>query len=160
MSQLVDVVDKITRSRMMSGIRSKNTKPELLTRSALHRRGYRFRLDSKVKVKGQKNKIKPDIVLPRHNVVIFIHSCFFHQHPGCQLAYSDRTYSEYWLQKFQTNKNRDSRQIKQLWETGWRVAVIWECGTRDKKEFDKIINNVDQFIKEEKQIFYESLYKK
>jgi DNA mismatch endonuclease, patch repair protein len=82
---VTDIVDKQTRSRMMSNIRSCNTKPEILIRKALHKYKYRFNLKSKV------GKIKPDIVLRCHKVAIFTHGCYWHQHEGCKLAYSDRT---------------------------------------------------------------------
>ena len=126
---MVDIVDKATRSQMMSGIRSSNTKPEVLTRKALHKLGYRFRLDSKV------GKIKPDIVLRKHKVAVFTHGCYWHQHEDCKLAYSDRAYEEKWLKKFEANKQRDQRVLEQLKDQGWRVAVIWECATRDSSIF-------------------------
>jgi DNA mismatch endonuclease (patch repair protein) len=145
----------------MSGIRSENTKPEILTRSALHRLGYRFRLGSKVAIKGQKRKIKPDIVLRKYKVVVFTHSCFFHQHSNCKLAYSDRHYSDFWLEKFQKNKARDERVTNQLLSASWRVAIIWECGIREKDEFAKIISNLDIFIRlRDAQIFESAYYKK
>jgi DNA mismatch endonuclease, patch repair protein len=114
---------------MMSDIRSKNTKPEIQTRSALHSLGYRLRLDSKI------GKVKPDIVLRKHNVAIFIHGCYWHQHEGCKLAYSDRNYSTTWKKKFDDNLQRDDRVLKQLLADKWRVAVIWECVTREKSIF-------------------------
>lgn len=151
---MVDVVDKKTRSQMMSGIRSSNTKPEVFTRKALHRLGYRFRLDSKV------GKIKPDIVLRSHNVVVFIHGCYWHQHEGCKLAYSDRNYSDKWIQKFDDNRARDIRVKEQLLEAGWRVAVIWECSTRGNAEFDKAIKQLDKFIRTDIPQYFETTYKK
>jgi len=108
----------------MSGIRSSNTKPELIVRKALHELGYRYRLDSKIR------KIKPDIVLRSHKVAVFVHGCYWHQHKGCKLAYSDRNYSDKWLKKFNDNKVRDQRVTEQLLEQGWRVVVIWECVTQ------------------------------
>ncbi len=138
---------------MMSGIRSKNTKPETLTRKALHRLGYRFRLDSKIE------KIKPDIVLRKHKVAIFTHGCYWHQHEGCKLAYSDRNYSEKWKRKFDDNRQRDKRVLKQLLDDGWKVAVIWECSTRNTKEFEVIMEQLDRFIKSSKENFYESQYR-
>jgi len=144
---------------MMSGIKSKNTKPEILTRSALHKLGYRFKLNSKVTVKGQKRKVKPDIVLRRHKVVVFTHSCFFHQHSKCKLAYSDRIYTDDWLLKFRKNNERDERVTKQMLSEGLRVAIVWECGTRKKKEFTKIIDKLDSFIRFGKNNLYESTYR-
>lgn len=139
---------------MMSGIRSSNTKPEILTRKALHRLGYRFRLDSKV------GKIKPDIVLRCHKVAVFTHGCYWHQHEGCKLAYSDRDYEEKWLKKFETNKRRDIRVLKDLKEKGWRVAVIWECVTRKKDVFNNEINNLDNWVQFQSSQYFESNYKK
>ncbi len=139
---------------MMSGIRSKNTKPEVLTRKALHRLGYRFRLDSKIE------KIKPDIVLRKHKVAIFTHGCYWHQHEGCKLAYSDRNYSDKWKKKFDDNQRRDLRVLKQLLDAGWRVAVIWECTTRDQPVFEEVISQLDKWIKTSESHYFESLYKK
>lgn len=151
---MVDVVNKATRSRMMSGIRSSNTKPEVLTRKALHKRGYRFRLDSKV------GKIKPDIVLRSHKVAVFTHGCYWHQHEGCKLAYSDRGYEDKWLKKFEANRQRDQRVLEQLTEQGWRVAIIWECATRDPSIFNTVINLLDTWIKTGESQYFESDYRK
>ncbi len=151
---MTDIVDKKTRSRMMSGIRSSNTKPEVLTRKALHKLGYRFRPGSKV------GKIKPDIVLRSHKVAVFVHGCYWHQHEGCKLAYSDRDYSEKWKKKFQDNMVRDQRVLKQLTDEGWRVAIIWECATRDRNVFDDVINELNDWIKADKSQYFESLYRK
>jgi len=137
----------------MSGIRSSNTRPEVLTRKALHRLGYRFRLDSKI------GKIKPDIVLPCHNVAIFVHGCYWHQHNGCKLAYSDRNYSAKWKKKFADNKQRDQRVLSKLKEGGWRVAVIWECTTRRNSEFEDAIKRLDEFIQTGVTWYFETLYR-
>lgn len=133
----------------MSGIRSKNTKPEVITRKALHKLGYRFKLDSKIE------KIKPDIVLRRYKVAVFVHGCYWHQHEGCKLAYSDRNYSEKWLKKFSDNKARDKRVTKQLLEQGWRVAIVWECITRNEDAFIKMIAKLDKWISNSKKQFIE-----
>jgi len=148
----MDIVDKQTRSRMMSGIRSSNTKPEILTRQALHKLGYRFRLDSKV------GKIKPDIVLRSHKVVVFIHGCYWHQHEDCKLAYSDRNYSDKWKKKFDDNRHRDERVEFYLKEEGWRVAVIWECATRDVGIFDQVVKQLNCWIREGDSQYFESGY--
>jgi len=137
---MTDVVDKQTRSRMMSGIRSSNTKPEVLIRSALHKLGFRYKLGSKV------GKIKPDIVLRYYKVAIFAHGCYWHKHKDCKLAYSDRHYSDKWRTKFVDNKLRDQRVQEQLLSEGWRVAVIWECVTRNNSEFRKEIKKLSKFI--------------
>lgn len=151
---MVDIVDKKTRSRMMSGIRSSNTKPEVLTRKALHRLGYRFRLDSKV------GKIKPDIVLRTLKIAIFVHGCYWHQHQGCKLAYSDRDYSDKWKRKFDDNQKRDQRVLKELKEQGWRVAVIWECATREAEVFQDVIDSLDVWIQTGDSSYFESDYQK
>ncbi len=151
---MVDVVDKETRSRMMSGIRSSNTKPEILTRKVLHRLGYRFRLDSKI------GKIKPDIVLRNRKVAIFTHGCYWHQHKGCKLAYSDRNYSDKWKKKFHDNQQRDLRVVEQLAENGWRIAIIWECATREPQIFENVINQLSTWIKAGEGQYFESEYRK
>ncbi len=138
----------------MSGIRSRNTKPEVLTRKALHTLGYRYKLDSKV------DKIKPDIVLRSYKVAVFTHGCYWHQHEGCKLAYSDRDYSEKWKKKFQDNKLRDQRVLKQLSEAGWRVAVVWECATRNSIAFEKVIHQLNHWIKTDSSQYFESEYRK
>ncbi len=150
---MTDIVDKKTRSRMMSGIRSRNTKPEILIRKALHRIGYRFRLNSKV------GKIKPDIVLRCHKVAIFTHGCYWHQHKDCKLAYSDRKYSDKWEKKFEDNRKRDQRVLEKLTTDGYRVAVIWECATRNSLEFKKILGRLDKFIKSKVPPYLESNYR-
>jgi len=139
---------------MMSGIRSSNTKPETLTRKALHRLGYRFRLDSKV------GKIKPDIVLRRYKVAVFTHGCYWHQHDGCKLAYSDRKYSDKWKKKFSDNKKRDKRALEKLFEKGWRVAVIWECATRDAEVFEKTVDQLHGWIIEGDSQYFEYEHRK
>lgn len=151
---MVDIVDKKTRSRMMSGIRSSNTKPEILTRKALFNLGYRYRLDSKI------GKIKPDIVLPKYKVAIFVHGCYWHQHKGCKLAYSDRNYSDKWKDKFSTNIERDKKVTKQLLSDGWRVAIIWECAIRDIEIFHKQITEIDEWISNKSSKYWENSYRK
>ena len=151
---MVDIVDKKTRSRMMRAIKSKNTKPEILVRKCLHKKGYRYRLGSKV------GKRKPDIVLRKYKVAVFVHGCFWHQHVGCRLAYSDRVYSDKWIKKFQSNINRDKQVEQDMLSKGWRIAIIWECVTRDKDRFGCEISKLDHWIREENRIKWETEYKK
>lgn len=151
---MVDIVDKATRSRMMSRIRSSDTKPEILTRKALHRLGYRFRLNSKIA------RVKPDIVLRSRKVAIFVHGCYWHQHEGCKLAYSDRKYSDKWKKKFSDNKFRDKRVIEQLLSENWRVVIVWECATREANVFEPLIKQLDKWMKSEGGQFFESGYRK
>lgn len=122
----MDIVDKSTRSRMMAGIRSKNTKPEMTVRRFLHRLGFRYVLHSR-KLSG-----RPDITLPKYRVVIFVHGCFWHQHPGCRFATTPSSNQEKWQIKFNENAKRDERNIEALLELGWNVIIVWECGLREK----------------------------
>ncbi|WP_068302323.1 very short patch repair endonuclease [Pararhodobacter sp. CCB-MM2] len=121
---MTDIVDQQTRSRMMSGIRGKNTRPELALRRALHARGFRFRLHSS-KVHG-----RPDLVLPKHRAVVFVHGCFWHRHEGCRYATVPATRPEFWRVKFEANVARDNAVSAKLLEDVWRVATVWECALR------------------------------
>ncbi|MFJ5504767.1 very short patch repair endonuclease [Pectobacterium carotovorum] len=121
----MDIVDKKTRSRMMSGIKGKNTKPELIVRKYLHAQGFRFRLHVN-NLPG-----RPDIVLPKHRLCIFVHGCFWHHHDGCKYATIPKTRHEFWMKKLIANKQRDIQAKMLLCRTGWRVFELWECGFRD-----------------------------
>jgi DNA mismatch endonuclease (patch repair protein) len=107
---------------MMASIRAKNTKPEVLLRSYLHRAGFRFRIHKK----GLPGS--PDIVLRKHHLVILVHGCFWHQHQGCKFASTPDDPSDTWKAKFQGTYERDKRNELALRQLGWRVFVIWECG--------------------------------
>lgn len=124
---MTDLVSPEKRSQIMSGIRSRNTQPEMIVRSWLHRHGFRYRLHRK-DLPG-----KPDLVLPKWKTVILINGCFFHHHEGCSLAYVPKTRTEWWMEKFRKNKERDTRNIAELKSLGWQVLVIWECQVRDGK---------------------------
>ncbi|MGJ4802922.1 very short patch repair endonuclease [Luteimonas sp. SDU82] len=121
----MDIVSPARRSRMMSGIRSSNTQPELVVRSTAHRMGLRFRLHRRM-LPGS-----PDLVLPRWNLAIFVHGCFWHRHGGCRLCAEPKTRSEFWQAKFKANVARDREAVKRLKALGWRVEVIWECETKN-----------------------------
>jgi len=123
-------VDQQTRSRMMSGIRGKNTKPELALRRALHARGFRFRLHSG-KVHG-----RPDLVLPKHRAVVFVHGCFWHRHEGCCYTTIPATRPEFWQAKFDANVARDSAVRTKLLEDRWRMATVWECALRKPEQVE------------------------
>lgn len=120
---MADVVDAATRSRMMAGIRSRNTKPETIIRKGLHARGFRYSLHPKI-LPG-----KPDIVMPKWRVVIFVHGCFWHRH-GCYLSKIPKTNAAFWDSKLAANQRRDELVKQQLAEAGWRIATVWECATR------------------------------
>ena len=105
---MADIVDPETRSRMMSGIKGKNTRPELALRRALHARGFRYRLHDK-RLPG-----KPDLILPRFRAAIFVHGCFWHRHEGCKYATTPATRPEFWQAKFRENAERDQRNFDAL----------------------------------------------
>lgn len=119
-----DIVTTHKRSLMMSGIRGRDTGPELRVRRILHRLGYRFRLHRK-DLPGF-----PDVVLPKHKVAIFIHGCFWHCHQGCRFAKLPRSREEFWKPKLLGNRERDAAAVAALREVGWRVLLVWECFLR------------------------------
>lgn len=112
------------RSWNMSRIKSKDTKPEKIVRSILHRMGFRFRLHRK-DLPGS-----PDIVLPKHHTVIFVHGCFWHRHEGCKECTTPKTNTKFWLEKFQKNIERDQNAQRSLDELGWHVVTVWACETK------------------------------
>ena len=122
---MVDVHTREQRSRNMSAIHDKNTKPELFVRTLLHSMGFRFRLHRK-DLPG-----KPDIVLPRHKAVIFVHGCFWHCHECRFGRVVPATHREFWAVKRQSNVERDLRNKLALEALGWRVMVVWECQIRE-----------------------------
>lgn len=122
---MVDVVDRITRSRMMAGIRGKDTKPELLLRRALHGMGLRYRLH----VSGLPGR--PDIVLPKYRAAIEIRGCFWHRHADCAFATTPASNIPFWTSKFSETVKRDQRNLEALRKLGWRVAIVWECSIRE-----------------------------
>lgn len=122
---MTDIVSPSERSRMMSGIRGKNTLPEMLVRRLLFAAGFRFRLHRR-DLPGT-----PDIVMPGYKVVIFVHGCFWHAHQGCKYAKVPSTRNEFWAAKLQANVDRDQRVVERLASMGWRVLCIWECATRE-----------------------------
>lgn len=121
---MTDIVDRATRSRMMAGIGSRNTKPEVVLRRALHALGLRFRLHNR-KLPGT-----PDLVFRRFDAVCFVHGCFWHRHMGCRFTTIPATREEFWQAKFEANVERDRRMRAQLLDAGWRVAIVWECALR------------------------------
>ena len=139
---MVDVVDKATRSRMMSGIRAKNTRPEILIRKALHGAGLRFRLHDK-KLPG-----KPDIVLPKYRTVLFVNGCFWHGH-RCRVFKWPKTRTKFWKDKITGNMARDKKSLAILGAMGWRTLTIWECEIRSSS-FRKIVGKLVSTIKNQK----------
>ena len=121
----MDRISPEQRSQNMAQVKSKNTKPEMLVRSLLHRMGYRFRLHIKT-LPGH-----PDVVLPRYKAVIFVHGCFWHGHEGCKRATMPATRTEFWRKKIDGNQSRDRRNLNALEELGYRCLVIWQCEMKD-----------------------------
>jgi DNA mismatch endonuclease, patch repair protein len=121
MGDLMDIVSPEKRSRMMAGIKGKNTKPEMVVRKLVHGMGFRFRLHRK-DLPGS-----PDLVFPRLKRVIFVHGCFWHRHPGCRLAYTPKSNTQFWLDKLAANTSRDARAMMALDALGWGVLIVWEC---------------------------------
>lgn len=137
---MTDVVSPEVRSRMMSGIQGKNTKPELLVRRMLHALGYRFRVHRR-DLPGA-----PDIVLPSRKIAIFVHGCFWHLHEGCQYAKIPSTRPDFWRAKLEANVERDQRSIEKLQAMGWRVLCVWECSTRGAEAAAGIENSLRIWI--------------
>lgn len=123
----------------MSKIRSGNTNPEKLVRSLLHRSGYRFRIHVK-NLPGS-----PDIVLPKYKTAIFIHGCYWHRHSECKYAYTPKSRTEFWKEKFEATVERDQRKSDELLSAGWRVIVVWECEL--EKNAQAVIDKICKALK-------------
>jgi len=138
---MTDTVSKEKRSEIMSKIRGKDTKIEILVRKWLFHNGFRYRKNDK-KIVGT-----PDIVLPKYKTVIFVNGCFWHGHKNCKLFKIPKTHTDYWQDKLNANIARDKKNIKLLKSEGWKVIVIWECELMTKPEellenlIDEIRNN-------------------
>jgi DNA mismatch endonuclease (patch repair protein) len=120
---MADSLTKARRSWNMSRIKGKNTAPEKIVRSILHRLGYRFSLH-KTKLPG-----RPDVVLPKHQTIVFVHGCFWHRHKNCKDATMPKTRREWWQAKLDGNAARDRRNQSALRRAGWMVLTVWECET-------------------------------
>jgi DNA mismatch endonuclease, patch repair protein len=128
---MADIVSSEKRSQMMSGIKSKNTKPEIAIRKELHRRGFRYRIHVK-NLPG-----KPDLVFPKYNAVLFIHGCFWHGHEDCQLFKWPSSRTDFWKTKIIRNRELDRKAISILHSEGWRVGIIWECSMRGRSKMSE-----------------------
>lgn len=124
---MADIVDRATRSRMMAGIKAKDTAPEMAVRRFLHSHGFRYRLHEK-NLPGT-----PDIVLPKYRTAIFVHGCFWHQHSRCKYAARPNSNRLFWENKLGTNRDRDKRDKRHLRKLGWKVLTIWECQLSETK---------------------------
>ena len=136
----MDIVDSAKRSRMMAGIRGRDTKPEITLRRELHARGFRFRLQNGA-LPG-----RPDIVLPRWRAAIQVHGCFWHRHSGCHFSTVPASNAEFWMAKFTANVERDARKLDELMRLGWRVAVVWECGLR-RKDLNPVVDPLVEWLR-------------
>jgi DNA mismatch endonuclease, patch repair protein len=133
----MDVFDKEKRSWIMSQIKGKDTKPEIIVRSIVHRMGYRFR-KNKTDLPG-----KPDIVFKRHNKIIFIHGCFWHGHKKCKKNINPTNNKIFWEKKIISNVERDKRNVILLKKQGWKILIIWECQIKD---LDKLKTKISDFM--------------
>lgn len=138
---MADVVSPGKRSEMMSGIRGKNTKPELAIRRGLFRHGFRFRVHVS-KLPG-----KPDIVLPKHRTVVLVNGCFWHGHE-CSLFKWPSTRVDFWTKKIETNRKHDAQSLEELRTQGWRTLVVWECATKGRGKWpaDSLLDAITEFI--------------
>lgn len=134
---MTDVLTPEQRRRCMQAIRGKDTRPELIVRSLAHRMGYRFRLHRR-DLPG-----RPDLVFPGRKKVIFVHGCFWHQHPRCRYATRPATRPEFWAAKLDANRDRDRRVKCELRKLGWEVLIIWECQLRN---VEKVENRIRSFL--------------
>ena len=146
---MADIVSPEQRSRNMSAIRSKDTKPEVYFRKLLFAEGFRYRIQEKT-VPG-----KPDLFLRKYNVAIFVNGCFWHRHKDCKYAYMPKSRVEFWEKKFSDNMRRDALVKEKLQNQGVRQLIIWECTIKSMKRNDavrlQIIDEVKAFLREESQ---------
>jgi DNA mismatch endonuclease (patch repair protein) len=136
----MDSISREKRADVMSRIRNRDTRPEMALRRLVHGMGYRFRLHAR-DLPG-----RPDLVLPRHRAVIFMHGCFWHRHPGCPLARMPKSRLDFWRPKLEGNRKRDLANLEKLEGLGWRALVVWECELSD---MDAVRGKVRAFLEEE-----------
>ena len=136
----MDNRSKEARSRNMSNIPSKNTKPEETVRKYLFAHGLRYRKNVS-KLPG-----KPDIILPKYKTVVFVNGCFWHGHEGCKYFVPPKTNTEFWYAKFKYNQERDERNYQKLRDLGWRILIVWECEIRHG-DADKRLEQLVEEIK-------------
>lgn len=134
----MDRINQQRRSALMGQVRRADTGPELIVRRLLHSMGLRFRLH-RAELPG-----RPDIVLPKRKIVLFVHGCFWHRHSRCRKATTPEANQTFWLRKFAQNKRRDQRNQRDLRRLGWRVIVVWECETRQRDQLqDRLAQELD-----------------
>lgn len=135
----MDHLTPAKRSWNMAKIRSNNTRPEREVRSLLHKMGYRFR------VNHQTLPGKPDIVLKRFKTVIFVNGCFWHGHKNCSRSNIPKSNTTYWINKIETNKKRDGKNVRQLRKEGWKVITVWECHVQKTEKIKKLFSTKISF---------------
>ena len=140
---MVDSISIERRSWNMSRIKGRDTKPEILVRSLLHRKGFRFRLHQK-NLPG-----RPDIVLRKYGTVIFVNGCFWHRHKNCPDATLPKSKTEFWQNKFDQTVKRDKSNREKLISLGWKVLTVWECEATNTPRLLSLITN--ELINEDKQ---------
>lgn len=140
---MVDIVTREVRSKMMSGIRGKNTKPEMIIRRGLFAKGFRYKLHDK-KLPG-----KPDLVFPKYRTVLFINGCFWHGH-DCHLFKIPSTNQYFWERKISINQSNDTKNYSLLVLDGWKVVTIWECAMKGKRRWgiNTLISTISDLIKD------------
>jgi DNA mismatch endonuclease, patch repair protein len=137
---MVDIVSAETRSRMMSGIRGKDTRAEIAIRKQLFALGYRYRLHAR----GLPGS--PDLVFPKYKAVVFVHGCFWHRH-GCPLTTTPSSNTDFWQTKFNANRERDGRVLIALRQKGWRIALVWECAVASAGLGQKELARLSRWIR-------------
>lgn len=135
----MDIVDSLTRSRMMSHVGQRDTAPEMALRRELHALGLRYRLHDR-RLAGS-----PDIVFPGKRCAVFVHGCYWHSH-GCSLSTVPKTRTEFWTNKFAANRERDERVVVSLLRDGWRVLTVWQCSLRTAREVSRVAREVQRWL--------------
>jgi DNA mismatch endonuclease (patch repair protein) len=138
---MTDIVDVKTRSRMMAGIRGRNTRPEMILRRGLHRLGFRYKLHSR-ELPG-----KPDMVFPKYRAIILVNGCFWHKH-DCHLFRWPASRTEFWKEKITMNTLRDARNLAVYQEKKWRVLIVWECALKGKLKlpFNELLHTTANWL--------------
>ena len=141
---MADIKSAEKRSKNMSAIRSKDTLPELFLRHLLFSHGYRYRLYT-TSVPGH-----PDLWLKKYNTAIFVHGCFWHRHSGCRYAYMPKSKTEFWMNKFDKNVNRDDVVRNELAEKNIKCLIIWECTIKNAQKktghLERLLDEIDNFL--------------
>lgn len=133
---MADRLSRARRSWNMSRIKARDTEPERLVRSILHRMGLRFRLH-RADLPG-----KPDIVLVSRRTVVFVHGCFWHRHRNCRFAYNPKSRKAFWTHKFEENVKRDLVQLLRVKQVGWKSVIVWECELRNPSRLTRRLNRL------------------